>query len=68
MEKLFVRSRELERALDYEKDSCRTGKERKAFREYVRALERAECLKAVEPYIAESPEKYLRTLITLVNQ
>lgn len=67
MEKIFVRSKELERVLDYEKNSCWTKKERKAYRKYVCALKRAEYLKAVEPYITDSSEKYLRTLISLVN-
>lgn len=68
MEKVFVRSKELERALDFETNSCRTKKEQKAFRKYVRVLERAEYLKIAEPYIAETPEKYMRTLISLVNK
>lgn len=68
MEKIFVRSKELEQMLDYERNLCQTKKERKAFRKYAGALERAECLKAVAPYITDSPEKYLRTLISLVNK
>lgn len=68
MEKIFVRSKELERALDFEKNSCRTKKETTAFQKYVRSLERTEYQKAAQPYIVESSEKYIRTLISLVKK
>lgn len=47
--------------------SDRTKKERKAFKNYVWTLERAECQKAMESYLAEAPEQYLRALISLTK-
>lgn len=68
MEKIFVRSSKLDRAMDFEENSCRTKKEQKAYRKYVWKLKRAEYQAAAKPYIVETPETYIRTLISRIKK